>query len=174
MKRIGFSLLLLTIVLLIGGTVFAGEGDTDAAISLRIAITPFQGDPGTVVTVTGTGADPSLKVYVTLSPQADSAEDALASVEVDPAADGTFETTIAIPEDTPDGRYAIRAEQFTAKGGVLHYYWNAFTVGAGGEGPLLPVTGRLPGTPLTITAALALLLAVGMIARGVYAAVAKK
>ncbi|MFQ5435405.1 MAG: hypothetical protein ACE5FD_11070 [Anaerolineae bacterium] len=174
MKRVAFSIILLALVLLLGGTVYAGEGDTGAAVSIRISITPVQGDPGAEITVTGTGADPTLAVFVTLSPQADSAEGALVTVEVNPADDGSFSATLTVPDDTPDGRYAVRAEQFAAGGNVLQYYWNAFTVGAGGEGPLLPVTGTLPGTTLTITAGIALFLLAVMLGRGLYGAVGKK
>jgi len=173
MKRIALSLLLLGIVFLMTGPVFAGDGDPDPAVSIRMVITPVQGNAGTEISVSGTGADSTLKVHITLSPQAGSAESALATVEVAPNPDGSFSATLTVPAGTADGRYAVRAEQFLATGGLLHYYWNAFTVGAGGEA-LLPVTGSVPGTPFTVTAALALLLVVGMAIRGVYAIVVQR
>ena len=174
MKRVAFSIFLLMLALLVGQTAFAGGGDTEPAVDIRIGITPTQGDPGTDITVTGTGADPARTVFVTLSPQADSAEGALATVEVQPESDGSFSATLTVPDDTPDGRYAVRAEQFADSGNPLQYYWNAFIVGAGGEGPLLPVTGTFPGTPLTITAGIALFLLAAMLLRGLYGAAVKK
>lgn len=173
MRRVLFSILLLGIVLLMGGTVFAGDGDS-TPLDIRIVITPLQGDPGTVISVSGTGADPALDVVISIAPQADTADGSLATVTVSPAADGTFSATITMPATATDGRYAVRAEQFNDAGSVQQYYWNAFTVGNGGGGDLLPVTGTLPGTPLTVTAALALLLAASMVVRGIYGVITRK
>ncbi len=166
MRRILLSGLLLIVVLVMGQTVYAGDGVTN---TLRITISPVLGKPGTVVDVQGTGADPAFDVVVTLAPQADSADDAFATVTVTPADDGTFAASFTIPDGMADGRYYLRAEQFSATGNVLQYYWNGFTVGAMAESALLPETGAIPGTPFTVTAMLALLLLVGMVLRGVYA-----
>ncbi len=171
MKRVLFSVMLLVGVLLMGRTVFAGDGTSDAPVNLRISISPVLGDPGTVVTVSGTGANPAFDIVITLAPQADSADGALATTTITPNADGTFESTFTIPKDTTAGHYAIRAEQFTAAGNTIQYYWNGFTVGAVANAALLPETGAIPGTSLTVTAMLALLLAGGMVLRGVYAVV---
>lgn len=166
MRRILFSGLLLLIVLLMGQAVYAGDG---TANTLRITISPVLGEPGTVVDVQGTGANPDFDVVIALAPQADSADDAFATVTVTPADDGTFAASFTIPDSVADGRYFLRAEQFSDTGNVLQYYWNGFTVGTMAEGALLPETGAIPGTPFTVTAMLALLLAVGLVLRGAYA-----
>lgn len=169
MKRVFASLVLLGIVLLIAGPVSAGEGDGSVATTLRITISPTQGDPGTQISVSGSGAQAGIKVRLMISPRADSAEGAVGLVEVEPAADGTFSGTVTVPGDLADGIYAVRAEQLNAKGNVIHYYWNSFTVGAGGDGPLLPTTGAIPGTSLTIAAALAALIVMGLLIQGIRA-----
>jgi len=166
MKRIVVSMILLLAVLVMGQTVFAGDGESN---TLRITISPVTGDVGTVVDVSGTGANPNFEVVVTLAPQADSADGAFAFTTVSPADDGSFDTTLTIPEDMTEGHYFLRAEQFTDTGSVLQYYWNGFTVGAVAESALLPETGTLPGTPFTISASLGLLLAVSLFLRGIYA-----
>jgi len=166
MRRMLLSGFLLMVVLVMGQTVYAGEG---TARTLRITISPVLGDPGTEVDIQGTGANPDFDVVIALAPQADSAEGAFATVTVTPAADGTFSTSFTIPENMTDGRYFLRAEQISDTGSVLQYYWNGFTVGAAPAGALLPETGAIPGTPFTVTAMLALLLLTGMVLRGVYA-----
>ncbi len=166
MRRILLSGFLLIVVLIMGQTVYAGDGTTP---TLRITISPVQGEPGTVVDIQGTGADPAFDVVVTLAPQADSAAGAFATVTATPAADGTFSASFTIPDEVTDGHYFLRAEQFSDTGNVLQYYWNGFTVGAMAESALLPETGAIPGTPFTVTAMLALLLVVGMVLRGAYA-----
>lgn len=168
MRRILFSLFLLSLVSLMGSTVFAGDGSSGAAVSIRVGITPLQGQVGTSISVSGTGANPALDVVVALSPQGDSSAGALATITAKPAADGTFSATLTVPANTADGRYAVRVEQLDSAGKLQQYSWNAFTVGAGGGDNLLPVTGTVPGTPLTITATLALLLSAGMVLRGLY------
>ena len=166
MKRLVISLFLLGLVALMAGPVYAGEGD-DVPRNLRIAITPFSGKAGDTISVSGSGADPSQPVVVTLSPRADTAEGAFATATVTPAADGAFSATLTVPSDIADGRYYVRGEQFTASGEAMHYYYNTFTIGQ--VGTLLPVTGVVPGTSLTVTATLALLLALSMLVRGLYA-----
>jgi len=175
MKWMIISLLLLAVTLLIADPAFAGGGDPDPPVSIRLTTKSSQGNPGDVITVSGSGADPGLSVFVTLAPQADSATGALATVEVTPAADGAFSAALDIPGDAADGIYAVRAEQFTTDGFVLHFYWNAFTIGSGGSGPLLPTTG-MPTTPslALATVILGLLLVMSLLARGVYAAATDK
>lgn len=170
MKRIAISILLLLSVLLMGQTVFAGDGENN---TLRITISPVMGDAGTVVEVSGSGANPEFDVVVTLAPQSDSADGAFAFTTISPADDGSFDATLTIPDDMDEGRYFLRAEQFAETGNVLQYYWNGFTVGAVAESAFLPETGTLPGTPFTITASLGLLLAASLLLRGIYAAVFK-
>lgn len=172
MKRLIISVLLLCLVALMAGPVYAGEGD-DVPRDLRITISPFSGVGGDTISVSGSGADPSQPVILTLSPRPDTAEGALATVTFTPAADGTFRTSLTVPADIADGRYFVRGEQFTASGNVMHYYYNTFAVGNVDLGTLLPVTGVVPGTSLSVTAMLALLLALTMVARGVYAVVTR-
>jgi hypothetical protein len=142
MKRfLLFVSLLTSLIFFSGGIVLAGGGSSDAPVDIRISINPTQGDPGESIAVTGTRAKPGSTVFISLSPGAETAEGALVTVEVDPAADGTFSTNLTIPADTEDGIYAIRAEQLSERGNVLQYYWNAVIVGNGGDGPLLPTSG---------------------------------
>ena len=141
MKQMAIVVLLLTAILLMAQPVAAGQGSPDAPVSLRITTSTSRGNPGDRVTISGSGAIPNQIVFVSLSPRADSAVGALITAEVTSAGDGTFSVVLTIPADVPDGIYALRAEQFSANGGVLHYYWNAFTVGSGGKGPLLPIGG---------------------------------
>ena len=171
MKRIAISIILLLTVLVMGQTVFAGDGQIN---TLRITISPVMGDVGTVVEVLGTGANPDFDVVITLAPQSDSADGAFASTTVSPTDEGAFEATLTIPDDIDEGRYFLRAEQFADSGNVLQYYWNGFTVGAVADASLLPETGTLPGTPFTITASLGLLLAASLVLRGIYAVVFKR
>lgn len=172
MKRLIISVLLLCLVALMAGPVYAGEGD-DVPRDIRITISPFSGVGGDTISVSGSGADPSQPVIISLSPRPDTAEGALATVTVTPAADGTFSATLTVPTNIADGRYFVRGEQFTVSGNVMQYYYNTFAVGNVDLGALLPVTGVVPGTSLSITALLALLLGLAMVARGVYALVTR-
>ena len=154
-------LLGVTLLLLVTSSALAGGEET----TLRITISPVSGDPGTDIAVTGEGARAGIPVKVMIVTNGDTGEGAIAEVEVDPAEDGTFSATIVVPEGTADGSYAVRAEQRNQGGGLIHYWWVGFQVG-GGEA-LLPETGTLPGTSITVTAALAALLVAGLVAQGV-------
>jgi hypothetical protein len=154
-RRVTIVLMLVAILLLPVSTVLAGEGDEGGA-TLRITISPINGDPGTDIAVTGEGARAGISVNVMIVTNGDTGEGAIAEEEVDPGDDGTFSATIVVPEDAADGSYAVRAEQRNEGDGLIHYYWVGFQVG-GGEA-LLPETGTLPGTSITITVALAALL----------------
>jgi hypothetical protein len=168
MKRLAISCLLLCLVAWMAGPVFAGEGD-DTPRSLSIAISPVSGNVGTVISISGNGADAGQPVFVSLSPAPDSAEGAFVVESVSAAKDGSFSAAITVPEGVTDGRYFVRGEQFTDIGNAMHYYYNSFVVGNPGPEAFLPVTGTLPGTPLTVTAALALLLVLALVTRGLYA-----
>ena len=170
MKRVILSLFLLGAAFLMAGPVYAGDG----SISLRIVISPVVGLAGTDINVSGTGADPSQPVHLSLTERDAVAGSAVAETEVRPNSDGTFSATLTVPASTADGSYVINAEQFNAAGNLRQFYWNAFTVGSCCSEALLPETGGLPGTPFTITAVLAMLLIMGMAARGVYAAAVKQ
>ncbi len=159
--RVAMVIMLAVVLLLPTSIAFAG-GETDATI--RITISPINGDPGTDIAVTGEGAKPGITVQVMIVANGDTGEGEIAKVEVTPAEDGTFSATITVPEGTPDGSYAVRAEQRNQGGGLIHYYWVGFQVGGGDA--LLPVTGTLPGTSITVTAALAALLVIVMAVQG--------
>ena len=141
MKRMVITILVLVTSLVLVRPAAAGQGSGDAPVSLRMGTSTTQADPGETVTVSGNGAVAGQVVVVSLAPQADSATGAVVIEEVTAADDGTFSVTVPIPDDVADGIYAMRAEQSGPNGGVLHYYWIAFTVGAGGEGPFLPASG---------------------------------
>jgi hypothetical protein len=160
-RMIGAVTLIMLILLPVSVATAGGE----IAPTLRITISPIRGEPGTAIAVTGEGAQPELPVKVMIVTNGDTAAGMIQEVDVTPAADGTFSTTITVPEGTPDGSYAVRAEQRNQRGGLLQYWWVDFQVGSGGA--LLPVTGVLPGTSITITAALAALLVLALIGQGV-------
>jgi hypothetical protein len=159
--RVVMALMLAMVLLVPTAIAFAG-GETDA--TLRIAISPINGDPGTKIAVTGEGAKPGITTQVMIVANGNTGEGEIARVEVTPAEDGTFSTTITVPEGTSDGSYAVRAEQRNQGGGLIHYYWVGFQVGGGDA--LLPVTGKLPGTSITVTAALAALLVILLAVQG--------
>ena len=154
--------IMLAIVLLLPTSIAFAGGETDATI--RITISPINGDPGTDIAVTGEGAKPGITVQVMIVANGNTGEGEIAKVEVTPAEDGAFSATITVPEGTADGSYAVRAEQRNQGGGLIHYYWVGFQVGGGDA--LLPVTGTLPGTSVTITAALAALLVIVLAVQG--------
>ncbi len=160
--RVMATLILAAMLLLPVSTALAGgEGET----TLRITISPVSGEPGTSIAVTGQGAKAGIPVKVMIVTNGDTGEGAIAEVQVDPAADGTFSATIKLPEGTADGSYAVRAEQRNKSGGLIHYWWVGFQVGSGSA--LLPVTGTLPGTSITVTTALAALLVIALAVQGV-------
>ena len=170
MKRVIMSLFLLGAVFLMAGPVYAGDG----SVSLRIVISPVVGQAGTEINVSGTGAEPSQPVHLSLTGQDAATGSAVLETKVTPNPDGTFSATLVVPASTADGRYVVNAEQFNAGGNLQQFYWNAFTVGNCCSEALLPETGSVPGTPFTVTAALAMLLIVGMAVRGVYAVAVNK
>lgn len=153
----------LAVVLLIPVSIAVAGGETDATI--RISISPVNGDPGTDIAVTGEGAKADIPVHVMIVANGDTGQGEIAKVEVTPAADGAFSATLKVPEGTGDGSYAVRAEQRNQSGGLIHYWWVGFQVGGGDA--LLPETGTLPGTTISITAALAALLVIVLAFQGV-------
>lgn len=113
----------------------AGGGET----TLRITISPRAGPTGTAITVTGTGAHPDKPVKVSFVISGEDWGPPLATTDVTPDADGTFEVIITVPEGTADGTYAVRASQTNPlTGNIVHYWWNSFIVGAA---PAMPVSG---------------------------------
>lgn len=172
MKQMAVVVLLLAATLLMVQPVAAGQGSPDAPVNLRITASALRGNPGDSVTVTGSGAVPGQSVFVSLSPQADSAAGAFITQEVIPAASGTFSVGLTIPANVPDGVYALRAEQFSPTGAVLQFYWNAFTVGAGGTGgPLLPISGGEANSGLArVYIIFGLVILAMMLSQGLYSA----
>jgi hypothetical protein len=142
--------LFLTSLLLAGRTV-AGEP------TLRITIDPRTGPPGTAISVTGEGAqtDKPVKVAFVTSGEGGTS---LAEVEVTPQADGTFTTTITVPDGTGGGTFAVRAEQTDpSTGNLIHYWYSSFTVtGAAAAtpeatAPVVPAVTVEPTTAVTGT-----------------------
>lgn len=170
MKRVLLSLILLGLALLVGHPAFAGGGSGDAPVNLRISINPVQGNANTAITVSGSGADPSTSVSIALAPQTDTAANALATVQANPNADGTFSATLTVPANTSDGQYAVRAEQTGPSGQAFQFYWHLFNVGAGAGVSALPSAGGVVANPpSTVVITLALLLLIGLGIRGAYA-----
>ena len=170
MKRVLLSLVLLGLALLVGHPAFAGGGSGDAPVNLRISINPVQGNANTVITVSGSGADPSARVSIALAPQTDTATNALATTQVNPNADGTFSATLTVPANTSDGQYAVRAEQLSSSGQLSQFYWHLFNVGAGAGVSALPASGGVrTEPPSAVVITLALLLLLGLSIRGAYA-----
>jgi hypothetical protein len=91
------AVMLAMVLLLPTSAAFAG-GETDATI--RIVISPINGDPGTEIAVTGEGAKPGITVRVMIAANGNTGEGEIAGVEVTPAEDGTFSATITVPEGT--------------------------------------------------------------------------
>lgn len=139
MKRLIVLVLALALALTMTSLAFAapaGGGET----TLRITISPRAGPTGTAITVTGTGAHPDKPVKVSFVISGEDWGPPLATTDVTPNADGTFEVIITVPEGTADGTYAVRASQTNPlTGNVVHYWWNSFVVGAA-PAPM-PVTG---------------------------------
>lgn len=156
--RLRILLSVLVLMLLPGYAALAGaEGTT-----LQISISPISGPGGTNIAVTGTGAESNLPVQVMLVTNGETGDGAVTVVQVDPDANGGFAANLVVPAATADGRYAVRAEQRSVQGSLLQYYWVSFTIGD----VLIPETGALPSTTLTITAVLAALLVSGLLFQG--------
>ncbi|TEU16053.1 MAG: hypothetical protein E3J21_11600 [Anaerolineales bacterium] len=138
MKKLIVLSLALALVLTMTSLAFAapaGGGET----TLRITISPRAGPTGTAITVTGTGAHPDKPVKVSFVVSGEDWGPPLATTDVTPNADGTFEVTVTAPGETADGTYAVRASQTNPlTGNIFHYWWNSFVVGAA---PAMPPTG---------------------------------
>jgi hypothetical protein len=117
----------------------AGGGET----TLRITISPRAGPIGTAITVNGTGAHSDKPAKVSFVVSGEDWGPPLATTDVTPNADGTFQVIITVPEDTADGTYAVRASQTNPlTGNIFHYWWNSFVVGA--APPMPPTGGEMP------------------------------
>jgi len=148
--KVRFLLTLAALLLLPAYSALAGE----ELNALSINISPTSGPQSTQIAVTGQGANPALPIQVMIVTNGDTGEGALTVVQVDPDASGNFAATVAVPVGATDGRYAVRAEQRSAQGGLLQFAWVGFSVGL----ILNPATGGLRETSLTLTAILAALL----------------
>lgn len=135
---------------------------------LRFDVNPIMGMAGADVSIEGEMAVEDVPVRLMLVQDEKSSADPLVVVEVEPAPDGTFEATLVVPENTPAGSYAVRGEQLDKSGKVLAYWWVDFRVAADVMSRL-PETGRIPGTQLTLTMGLAILLTLSLLGRGIYA-----
>lgn len=137
MKKLIVFVLALALALTMTSLAFAapvGGGET----TLRITISPQAGLIGTAITVTGTGAHSDKPLTVSFVVSGEDWGPPLATTDVTPNADGTFEVIITVPEGTADGTYAVRASQTNPlTGNIFHYWWNSFVVGAA----TMPVTG---------------------------------
>jgi hypothetical protein len=133
-----------------------GEGAGD--FTIRITIDKTLVSPGDEIGVTGSGAEADVAVNVLIVPAPTSGANALTAVEVAPDADGTFITTLTVPDTAETGRYAVRAEQPPGGGALVNqYYWVGICVNeCTGEsfGATLPETGG----PSPTRAALSLIL----------------
>jgi hypothetical protein len=158
------SVLAVTLVMLLCLPAPLALAAGEAAPTLRIIISPLGGFPGTDITVIGEGARPGIPVQVLLVEDGDTGAGPINQGEVDPADDGNFLTSLAVPEGTENGKYAVRAEQRNQAGGLIHYWWVGFQVG---DVPLLPISGGLPGTAFSLTATLTPLLAAALIGQGI-------
>ncbi len=162
--RLRIVLTLATLLLL---PVYSSVAGAETGTTLRISISPVSGPQETAIAVTGAGAQVGTPVQVMIASDGNTGAGALTVVQVDPDSSGDFTATIVGPADALDGRYSVRVEQRTAQGSLLQYYWASFTVG----NVLIPETGGLQGTSLTVTAVLAALLVALMFFHGTRLAV---
>ena len=162
--RLRIVLTLATLLLLPAYSSMAGA---ETGTTLRISISPVSGPQETAIAVTGTGAQVGTPVRVMIASDGNTGAGALTVVQVDPDSTGNFAATVVVPTDALDGRRAVRAEQRTDQGSLHQYYWATFTVGNG----MIPETGGLQGTSLTVTAVLAVLLVALMFFQGTRLAV---
>ena len=164
-KCMTVSFLLSFLLMCIASPTVAQTNDTtiiDVTRNLRISIQAFSGSIGEEVTVEGTGANVKSPVILSFSSQPHTSEAAFVTQSVTPNSDGSFTGSLVVPNEMSSGRYYIRGEQFDSDGTVLQYYYNEFVVNPTTEAALLPVTGTVPGTSLTITTTLALLIILAM------------
>ncbi len=143
-------------------------------ITLNFTINPTAGPQGTPIAVSGQGAQVGLPVQVMLVTDGETGAGVLALVQATPDANGNFTAILTVPAEAAAGRYAVRAEQRNAWGGLVQFYWISFNV----TGPpvvteppvvaeppaaLIPVTGGEQEGSVAPTAVLAALL-VGLVA----------
>ncbi len=144
----------------------AGGGSNNFTIQFTLSRTTVK--PGDAIQVTGTGAVPNLIVNVLVVPAPTSGANALAAVEVNPQANGTFSATITVPATAQTGRLAVRAEQPRGNGALVRQFgWVGICVKeCTGQslGSQLPETGgTLPGgatAPLALSGLLVSMLVV--------------
>lgn len=147
MKKKTILLVSLALSLFLTGFLLADKAIADEP-TLHITIAPLTGPPGTAINVTGDGAQTDKLVKVALVTSSEGGT-SLTEVEVTPQADGTFATTITVPDGTGSGSYAVRAEQINpVTGGLIHYWYNDFTV----TGAAAPATPEATATVVPTTA----------------------
>ncbi|MDX1522907.1 MAG: hypothetical protein R3264_14865 [Anaerolineae bacterium] len=116
---------------------------------MKISISPTVSQAGTVITVTGDGAEPGQTIRVVLTARSDPPSDSIETVEFSPNTDGTFAVSLNIPAGTANGTYYVRAEQIGPRGTIQAYYYNKFQVGTPNDDAFLPNTG-LESTSLAL------------------------
>ena len=155
-RKIWIGVLLLGMWLVVAPIALAGEGPDD--FTIRITISKTLAVAGDAISVTGSGAEPSVAVNVLIVPDPASGANALSAVEVMPGAGGNFSATVTLPDTVGTGRYAVRAEQPPGYGALVQqYYWVGICVNeCTGEtlGSMLPETGG----PLAAGASMSLIL----------------
>jgi hypothetical protein len=124
--RVRIMLTLAALLLLPAYSALAGAG---ASTNLQFSMNPAGGPPGTTVWVNGSGAVTGVPVHVMLVLSGDARSDTLAAVQADPRGDGSFQASVGVPKDLPNGRYAMRVEQRSTQGGVLQFAWLGFSAG---------------------------------------------
>ena len=159
--------ILLTLATLLLLPAYSSVAGAETGTTLRISISPVSGPQETAIAVIGTGAQVGTPVQVMIASDGNTGAGELKVVQVDPDSNGDFAATIVVPADALDRRHAVRAEQRTAQGSLLQYNWTTFTVG----NVLIPETGGLQGTSLTVTAVLAALVVALMLFHGTRLAV---
>jgi hypothetical protein len=143
----------------------AGEGD----IPLQISISPNAGEIGTIVTVTGSGAEPGRTVRIVLADRPNPPSDIYETVEFSSQSDGTFAVSLTIPTELTNGTYYVRVEQTRAGGVTPFYYYNRFQVGPAGDNAMLPTTGTNLEATLIVPIALGLVVLLSVLSSGVWA-----
>jgi hypothetical protein len=167
------SLLVLGVWLAATPIALAGGGQDNFTISMTISQQIVA--PGASITVTGSGADPALRVAVLIVPSPNSGANALASVEAVPDAGGNFSAVVTVPDTAATGRYAVRAEQPPVYGGLVRqFFWVGICVNqCTGQslGSMLPDTGGSLPTGASIPLVLSGILVSALAVRGVGRAV---
>lgn len=166
MKRSMVLILSLALVLALANIALADTPVGGVLTTLRITINPRWGPVGTLITVYGEGAQADKPVKVAFTTSGEWGTD-LTTVEITPNIDGTFQTTVTVPEGTAEGTYAVRAWQINPlTGNVLQYWYSSFVVSA--TPPVMPITGAEGLPPVRATAVIGEVLLVMLVGAGLF------